>query len=45
MSNSPNKKPQFELVKRNKLNKHLNEIDQNKWYSNYGPLYNKIKID
>ena len=43
MSNSPNKKPQFELVKRNKLNKHLNEIDQNKWYSNYGPLYNKIK--
>ena len=43
MSNSTNKKPQFELVKRNKLNKYLNEIDQNKWYSNYGPLYNKIK--
>lgn len=38
-----NKKPQFELVKHHKLNKYLNNIDQNKWYSNYGPLYNKIK--
>ena len=38
-----NKKPQLELVKHHKLKKYLNNIDQNKWYSNYGPLYHKIK--
>lgn len=37
------KKPQFKLVKQNKLNKYLKIIDQNQWYSNYGPLYHKVK--
>lgn len=31
-----NKKPKFKLLKHHKLNKYLNNIDQNKWYSNYG---------
>lgn len=43
MTNLSNKKPQFKLVKHHKLDKYLNNLDNNQWYSNYGPLYHKTK--
>ena len=37
------KNPQFELAKSNKILKFLREIEKNKIYSNFGPLYFKLK--
>lgn len=37
------KNPQFELAKSNKFLKFLREIEKNKIYSNFGPLYFKLK--
>ena len=37
------KSPQFELVKTKKILKYLAEIEKNKIYSNFGPLYFKLK--
>ena len=37
------KKPQFELAKNKELLKYLKEVEKNKIYSNFGPLYHKLK--
>ena len=34
---------QFSLAKRGKINKYLRLVDNNKYYSNFGPLYLKLK--
>jgi len=34
---------QFKLANLNKLKKYLREIDKNKYYSNFGPLYEKTR--
>tara|TARA_Y100000816_G_scaffold292235_1_gene286525 strand:+ start:285 stop:1367 length:1083 start_codon:yes stop_codon:yes gene_type:complete len=34
---------QFSLAKRDKINKYLRQVDNNKYYSNFGPLYFKLK--
>ena len=38
-----NFKGQFKLVNSNQLNKYFKEIDKNRYYSNFGPLYEKIR--
>ena len=37
------KNPQFELAKSSKLLKYLREVEKNKIYSNFGPLYFNLK--
>ena len=34
---------QFSLARRGKINKYLKKVDNNKYYSNFGPLYLELK--
>lgn len=38
-----NKNSQFSLATRSRINKYLTQVDNNRYYSNFGPLYFKLK--
>ncbi len=38
-----NKISQFSLAKRSRINKYLIQVDNNRYYSNFGPLYFKLR--